>query len=807
MSYILKPCQQEACDALFDKISYYSNEQEYTFQAPTGAGKTLILCDLCERLLKDFNHKTLILFSSISTGEIYKQNYEKAQKYKYVNGYNYETHLIESPSNDKKSKNNDFMYDIPLMENCIYFIGTQSYTSSSILYNNGFLEQFLKDAKNQGYRIIFIRDEAHIGGTISRNDKTGSQNLLNLHNYFTKQLLVSATLSNKKVIDVQISPQAAEADGLIKARLIKGQGLNEVDEEGLTSEQLLEIALQQFETIKQKYPQTIRPALLIQVGNKQTNNIDYEDTIALVLQKIKAHNLNYVWYSSETGLDTNLDKLLKDSDGLYGSNKDLIVNNDSIIDVIMFKVSVATGYDIPRSCMLVQLREIYSENLNIQTIGRIRRNPNPDLKFHGENDITNNYYVYSNYRGNGKTKIREPLKLFPDFQNAQYNVLRYKTEFIDNYNSQTQINLEFAKQIQNQLLLFKESFLEYCAHFKTEKGYKIAVNEIETNNSTKTVYKEVINLFDVQRRFQQYLQNKTNFYKDNLKNQMKLFCQKYHLNLYVLQLYLISNLDSANQLRQSLEKSYDEKVTEETQYLFETVMLAKEVNQFHNDHLVFEGNEPIRELLLDPKDIDKKTYKYKPKGWDTLVSKTNYKAKYFFDSNPEICFANSVLKMFNSDNAKIFFGPYRPLPKFSVTKNYDDSSLVKFEYFKHVSGIATKAHSYPDFIVDIDDKTFFIEVKSLKNDYDSNKTHDLDVGYQNISLKYKTALQEDSWKPWTQNVNSVLEHTHYYFGIAWVDNTFKDDPKFTWTIYHDGEIFSSGENVSKSNIFKMFILK
>lgn len=103
--------------------------------------------------------------------------------------------------------------------------------------------------------------------------------------------------------------------------------------------------------------------------------------------------------------------------------------------------------------------------------------------------------------------------------------------------------------------------------------------------------------------------------------------------------------------------------------------------------------------------------------------------------------------MFNSDNAKIFFGPYRPLPKFSVTKNYDDSSLVKFEYFKHVSGIATKAQSYPDFIVDIDDKTFFIEVKSLKNDYDANKTHDLDVGYQNISLKYKTALQEDSWKP------------------------------------------------------------
>ncbi|MBO6094913.1 hypothetical protein J6P11_02700 [bacterium] len=55
--------------------------------------------------------------------------------------------------------------------------------------------------------------------------------------------------------------------------------------------------------------------------------------------------------------------------------------------------------------MLLQLRQIYSETLDIQTIGRIRRNPltqkiDPD----GPLAILDNYYIYSNAP---KTKNQE----------------------------------------------------------------------------------------------------------------------------------------------------------------------------------------------------------------------------------------------------------------------------------------------------------------------------------------------------------------------------------------------------------------
>jgi DNA or RNA helicase of superfamily II len=52
--------------------------------------------------------------------------------------------------------------------------------------------------------------------------------------------------------------------------------------------------------------------------------------------------------------------------------------------------------------MLVQLRNVSSDTLNVQTIGRIRRNPNPsfpddELMKINPNSISKNYYVYSNY--------------------------------------------------------------------------------------------------------------------------------------------------------------------------------------------------------------------------------------------------------------------------------------------------------------------------------------------------------------------------------------------------------------------------
>lgn len=45
----LKPCQQNAVDELY--LLYLSNKSQINFQAPTGAGKTLMMANLCEKLI------------------------------------------------------------------------------------------------------------------------------------------------------------------------------------------------------------------------------------------------------------------------------------------------------------------------------------------------------------------------------------------------------------------------------------------------------------------------------------------------------------------------------------------------------------------------------------------------------------------------------------------------------------------------------------------------------------------------------------------------------------------------------------
>ena len=49
--------------------------------------------------------------------------------------------------------------------------------------------------------------------------------------------------------------------------------------------------------------------------------------------------------------------------------------NSSTIDIIIFKMVITEGWDIPRACMLFQMRDSQSKQLDEQVMGRVRRNP------------------------------------------------------------------------------------------------------------------------------------------------------------------------------------------------------------------------------------------------------------------------------------------------------------------------------------------------------------------------------------------------------------------------------------------------
>ncbi|MBU4693971.1 hypothetical protein KQ878_03715, partial [Mycoplasma zalophidermidis] len=167
---------------------------------------------------------------------------------------------------------------------------------------------------------------------------------------------------------------------------------------------LLQKACEKFKEIKKAYGNAelepslinIHPAMLIQVKDKTEKDENFEQNIKEIIKILEQNNLTWVKYFSGDKVDQNTSSIKEEV------SLKKISRNNSGVDCIIFKVGPATGWNIPRACMLVQLRNVSSENLNIQTLGRIKRNPNPNYFVDNddqlfENSIANKYWFYSNF--------------------------------------------------------------------------------------------------------------------------------------------------------------------------------------------------------------------------------------------------------------------------------------------------------------------------------------------------------------------------------------------------------------------------
>ena len=76
-------------------------------------------------------------------------------------------------------------------------------------------------------------------------------------------------------------------------------------------------------------------------------------------------------------------------------NTEILENNLSEVEFLIFKQAIDTGWDCPRAQILVRFREIRSITFEIQTIGRILRMPEA---YHYANDNLNKGFVYTNLK-------------------------------------------------------------------------------------------------------------------------------------------------------------------------------------------------------------------------------------------------------------------------------------------------------------------------------------------------------------------------------------------------------------------------
>jgi len=356
--------QNEAVNSLFYVLSTKKEKNIY-FKAPTGSGKTYMMADFMNKYLEN-NPETVFLVSTLSKGNLAEQSYKQFKKYKFDGMFeNLNPYLITSEANQEER-----LY-IPIDKN-VYVLPRDLYKKNAKLMK-GSMEAFLRDItlgnmlkKISGKPIILIKDECHIE----------TKNLNDISGYFFRIINFSATpnLNKGQFPDVTISEDEAVKANLIKS--VKYQNYcSEKDEESLDK------ALDIFEEEKKKYNDILgfNPCMIIQISNKEKAEEEWT-MIQRVLNNIKHQDLKWMLIvnnkkGKEDGLNCDTNDSIKVKKLPVSKWKDFAKSESSTIDIIIFKMVISEGWDIPRACMLYQIRDSKSKQLDEQVIGRVRRNP------------------------------------------------------------------------------------------------------------------------------------------------------------------------------------------------------------------------------------------------------------------------------------------------------------------------------------------------------------------------------------------------------------------------------------------------
>ena len=347
--------QQNAVAELSRKIGI---KNELTFRAPTGSGKTHMMADFMNRMLG--RHPDLVfLVSTLSKGNLAEQNYKVFKNCANNSIFpNLNPHLISSDVSDEER------LFIPEGFN-VYVLPRDLYKDKSKLKDEGALVNFLETLTTikEGARknIWLIRDECH-QKTSNLDDIAPS--------FFEKVINFSATpkLSRGQIPDVEITDEAA-----MNAKLIKRVELDN-ENELLDREKghHPETALRKFKEIKEKYRILlgVNPCLIIQISNKDKAEEEWK-VIESWLNKPEFKDLKWMSIVDKKEKCRTNDAIGKLPVECW---KDW-AKEGKTIDVIVFKMVISEGWDIPRACMLYQVRDTQSKQLDEQVMGRVRRNP------------------------------------------------------------------------------------------------------------------------------------------------------------------------------------------------------------------------------------------------------------------------------------------------------------------------------------------------------------------------------------------------------------------------------------------------
>jgi type III restriction enzyme len=366
------------------------------FKSPTGSGKTFMVANFIKKLnhLPQWQEDKAFVWITFSD-DLAMQSRDKFKDY-FENQLENGLLTVDDINRGK------------LYENDIVFLNWQKIVSKSaesrVLRRpeeeemqkefGKYWEDFIDGTKKDKREIILIIDEAH------KNKSTKlAQEVID---YINPRVIlhVTATPEERDELEayrlnslIEVDRERVVEEGLIKEKILvqTDEDLKKYKNKDL-DEVLLDLGIEKRTQLIDQYKKIkkdINPLMLIQLPNDDKKLVDAGGETK--------ENVVCSYFKKKGILDK---KIAKWFDGRQ-ENMELITDNNSEIDFMLFKQTAGTGWDCPRASVLVMFREIKSNKFYTQTVGRILRMPEPELKEdYTNNEVLKTGYLFTNYKRN-----------------------------------------------------------------------------------------------------------------------------------------------------------------------------------------------------------------------------------------------------------------------------------------------------------------------------------------------------------------------------------------------------------------------